>query len=121
MVSVRVDPHEDAHHALSRGAEGCTDVAMEATGVYWKPVRHILEARFQPAQPSGARAGNVTLKVGRSHWKRGPNWPSDQRFEASGVRRARVSARAHSGTQGSGSLADGQRFSLAKRGEAGET
>src|SRR3974377_770023 len=23
-------------------AEGCTDVAMEATGVYWKPVWHIL-------------------------------------------------------------------------------
>ena len=25
----------------------CTDVAMEATGVYWKPVWHILEGRFQ--------------------------------------------------------------------------
>src|SRR5258708_11575406 len=23
-------------------AEGCTDVAMEATGIYWKPVWHIL-------------------------------------------------------------------------------
>ena len=22
--------------------EGCTDVAMEATGVYWKPVWHVL-------------------------------------------------------------------------------
>jgi transposase len=26
---------------------GCTHVAMEATGVYWKPVWHILEGRFQ--------------------------------------------------------------------------
>jgi hypothetical protein len=25
---------------------GCTHVAMEATGVYWKPVWHILEGRF---------------------------------------------------------------------------
>lgn len=23
-------------------AEGCTDIAMEATGVYWKPVWHVL-------------------------------------------------------------------------------
>ena len=30
--------------ALSQwvGSEGCTHVAMEATGVYWKPVWHIL-------------------------------------------------------------------------------
>jgi transposase len=26
---------------------GCTHVAMEATGVYWKPVWYILEGRFQ--------------------------------------------------------------------------
>jgi len=25
---------------------GCTHVAMEATGVYWKPVWHVLEGRF---------------------------------------------------------------------------
>src|SRR5580765_9004402 len=28
-------------------AHGCTHVAMEATGVYWKPVWHVLEASFQ--------------------------------------------------------------------------
>ena len=28
-------------------AAQCTHVAMEATGVYWKPVWHILEGRFQ--------------------------------------------------------------------------
>src|SRR5262249_25847496 len=27
-------------------AHGCTHVAMEATGVYWKPVWHVLEADF---------------------------------------------------------------------------
>ena len=27
-------------------AHGCTHVAMEATGVYWKPVWHVLEASF---------------------------------------------------------------------------
>ena len=26
---------------------GCTHVAMEATGVYWKPVWHILEGEFE--------------------------------------------------------------------------
>src|SRR2546425_6379489 len=28
------------------GSHGCTHVAMEATGVYWKPVWHLLEGRF---------------------------------------------------------------------------
>ena len=28
-------------------ASGVTQVAMEATGVYWKPVWHMLEERFQ--------------------------------------------------------------------------
>jgi len=26
---------------------GCTQVAMEATGVYWKPVWHVLEGEFE--------------------------------------------------------------------------
>ena len=29
-----------------RTGHGCTHVAMEATGVYWKPVWHVLEAHF---------------------------------------------------------------------------
>ena len=33
------------------GEHGCTHVAMEATGVYWKPVWHVLEAEL------GAGAG----------------------------------------------------------------
>ena len=28
-------------------AQGITHVAMEATGVYWKPIWHILEGRFE--------------------------------------------------------------------------
>ncbi len=28
-------------------SHGCTHVAMEATGVYWKPVWHLLEGRLE--------------------------------------------------------------------------
>ena len=28
-------------------ARGCTHVAMESTGIYWKPVWHVLEGRFE--------------------------------------------------------------------------
>ena len=36
------------------GQSGCTIVAMEATGVYWKPVWHVLEGHFELilAQPA---------------------------------------------------------------------
>src|SRR5262245_30885607 len=39
-------------HALLRladwlAAAGCTHVAMESTGVYWRPVYHLLEGRFE--------------------------------------------------------------------------
>lgn len=43
-------------------AAGCTHVAMESTGVYWRPVYQILEGRFEllpserPAHQDGARA-----------------------------------------------------------------
>jgi transposase len=40
-------------------AEGCTHVAMEATGVYWKPVWHILEAKFQLVLANAAHIKNV--------------------------------------------------------------
>jgi hypothetical protein len=33
----------------------CTHVAMEATGVYWKPVWHILEGRFQQVLANATR------------------------------------------------------------------
>jgi transposase len=38
---------------------GVTDVAMEATGVYWKPVWHILEGSFQLTLANAAHVKNV--------------------------------------------------------------
>jgi transposase len=39
--------------------QGCTHVAMEATGVYWKPVWHILEPKFQLVLANAAHIKNV--------------------------------------------------------------
>jgi transposase len=38
---------------------GCTHVAMEATGVYWKPVWHVLEDRFELVLANAAHVRNV--------------------------------------------------------------
>lgn len=40
-------------------SHGCTHVAMEATGVYWKPVWHVLEERFQLTLANAAHIRNV--------------------------------------------------------------
>jgi transposase len=40
-------------------AQGCTHVAMEATGVYWKPVWHILEGNFELVLANAAHIRNV--------------------------------------------------------------
>ena len=40
-------------------AQECTHVAMEATGVYWKPVWHILEAKFELVLANAAHIKNV--------------------------------------------------------------
>jgi len=40
-------------------AQGCTHVAMEATGVYWKPVWHILEAKFELILANAAHIKNM--------------------------------------------------------------
>src|SRR5262252_9693457 len=45
---------------------GCTHVAMEATGVYWKPVWHILEGRFQQIL---ANAAHIKAVPGRKKTK----------------------------------------------------
>jgi transposase len=48
--------------ALSQwlGSEGCTHVAMEATGVYWKPVWHILsDGDFELVLANAAHVRNV--------------------------------------------------------------
>jgi hypothetical protein len=38
---------------------GCTHVAMEATGIYWKPVWHILEGRFELVLANARHIRNV--------------------------------------------------------------
>jgi transposase len=40
-------------------AEGVTHVAMESTGVYWKPVFHLLEGRFEVLLANAHRIKNV--------------------------------------------------------------
>ena len=40
-------------------AQGITHVAMEATGVYWKPIWHILEGRFELILANAAHIRNV--------------------------------------------------------------
>ena len=42
---------------LERG--GCTHVAMKATGVYWKPIWHLLEGRFELVLANAAHVKNV--------------------------------------------------------------
>lgn len=39
--------------------QGCTHVAMEATGVYWKPVWHVLEGSFELVLANAAHIRNV--------------------------------------------------------------
>jgi len=50
-------------HLLELGdwmaAQGITHVAMEATGVYWKPIWHILEGRFELVLANAAHIRNV--------------------------------------------------------------
>jgi transposase len=41
------------------GEHGCTHVAMEATGVYWKPVWHVLEDEFELILANPAHIKNV--------------------------------------------------------------
>ena len=38
---------------------GCTHVAMEATGVYWKPVWHVLEGEFELVLADATHTKNV--------------------------------------------------------------
>jgi transposase len=40
-------------------SHGCTHVAMEATGVYWKPVWHVLESEFELVLANAQHVRNV--------------------------------------------------------------
>jgi Transposase len=42
---------------------GCTQVAMESTGVYWKPVWHVLEGRFERRQGRGLDCGPACARA----------------------------------------------------------
>ena len=45
-------------------AQGCTHVAMEATGVYWKPVWHVLEEAFTLVLANAMHIRNVPGRKG---------------------------------------------------------
>ena len=55
-------------------AQGVTHVAMEATGIYWKPVWHMLEGRFEQmrlisAVFPGARVTSTTRFGFPTFWR----------------------------------------------------
>jgi len=54
--------------------QGCTCVAMEATGVYWKPVWHILEGSFELVLANAQHVRNVP---GRKSDVNDATWLSD--------------------------------------------
>jgi transposase len=52
-------------------SQGCTHAAMEATGVYWKPVWHLLEGRFELVLANAQHIRNVPGRktdVGDAVW-----------------------------------------------------
>ena len=53
---------------------GCTHVAMEATGVYWKPVWHVLDGSFELVL---ANAGHIRNVPGRKTDVRDAEWIAD--------------------------------------------
>jgi transposase len=55
-------------------AQGVTHVAMEATGIYWKPIWHILEGRFELVLANAAHIRNV---LGRKSDVNDAVWISD--------------------------------------------
>src|SRR6202165_1801271 len=55
-------------------SEGCTHIAMEATGVYWKPVWHILgDGEFELLLANAAHVKNVPGRKTASATR--PGWP----------------------------------------------
>jgi transposase len=54
-------------------ARGVTHVAMEATGVYWRPVWHMLEGRFTLLLANAAEVRNVPGRDGTFYQDLGAN------------------------------------------------
>jgi len=78
-----VTRHHDTMPTTTRGllalgewltAHGCTHVAMEATGVYWKPVWHVLEANFTLILANAMHIRNVP---GRKSDMNDATWMAD--------------------------------------------
>ncbi len=59
-------------------AQGCTHVVLESTGVYWKPVWHMLEGQFELALANAMHVRNVPGR--KSDMKDGP-----RRFRNCGI------------------------------------
>jgi transposase len=55
-------------------AQGCTHVAMESTGVYWKPVWHILDGQFELTLANAVHVRNVP---GRKSDMKDARWLAD--------------------------------------------
>src|SRR5262245_16138753 len=55
-------------------AEGCTDVAMESSGVYWKPVYNLLEGHFEVTI---ANARHIKAVPGRKTDVKDAEWIAD--------------------------------------------
>ena len=55
-------------------AQGVTHVALEATGVYWKPVWHVLEGRFTLVLANAKHVRNIP---GRKSDKNDATWIAD--------------------------------------------
>jgi transposase len=53
---------------------GCTHVAMESTGVYWKPVWHVLEGQFELVLANAAQVRNLP---GRKSDVKDAEWVAD--------------------------------------------
>ena len=53
------DPRAARAGRLARQSHGCTHVAMEATGVYWRPVWHVLEDSFELVLANAQHIRNV--------------------------------------------------------------
>jgi transposase len=63
-VAQSVETFETTTQGLERlrdwlAGHGCTHVAMESTGVYWKPVWHVLEGSFALVLAHAAHIRNV--------------------------------------------------------------
>ena len=84
-------------------AHGCTHVAMEATGVYWKPVWHVLEEHFTLVLANAMHIRNVPGRksdTNDAHVDRGPAGarPDPQQLRAAGADSGAPRSHAHAAT-----------------------